>query len=610
MLSPAYSPLRPLSKGAVLAARYEVLRVLGSGSLGTTYLARDRELGGSRVALKVLHASLFSDEQVVAELKNRVGQIRQLSHPNVCRCYDLIALAESSWLIAMEYVPGGSLSEIWQKLRGQRLRAAEALHIGVQILRGLQFAHQAGVVHGNLHPGNILVSREGGVKVADFLINSAIAPELGLTRSRTMLGVPRYLAPEQISAESAQPESDVFAAAVIIAELLGDVRAQSASVVEQMSQQFELSLAHFGLSESNLSPELALSLSQALTAEVSGRPENFDALLAALERELSKSSVSGRATITEIQGLSAKLFTEQDIGRYRPLRITLLFLALVAMISALGQDNVKSRVMTTALVLERALGIDLSSAYRYLRLPPVSVNNPDAIRNAVGYPKPWLLTGVLRAGGEINPTGTSTKSPLEYIYETGSAGSDDADNQGHKLSTLRDSGYMPALSVGSSERLLMHRSIRERNLSFTHQLITLFPLYGLVRDDQGKNALDLASELNASAAVNKFLEANLSMCTVEPGTGRSAAHWAAMGGSIEALEVLRFRNCVLLHADAQGKTPIHLALESARDRDLVRTLELLLSAGKALPPLTADLEALAAKRGVLPTLTKFTARHD
>ena len=611
MLQLAHSPLRPPTKGTVLAERYEVIRALGSGCLGTTYLARDRELGGSRVALKLLHANLLSDEQVLAELKNRVGQIRQLSHPNICRCYDLIGLGGSSWLIAMEYVPGGSLAELLQKIRGQRLRTAEALHLSAQLLRGLQFAHQAGIVHGNLHPGNILIGRDGAVKIADFLINSAIAPELGLTRSKTMLGIPRYLAPEQISASSAQIASDIFAASVIIAELLGDVRPQSQSVVEQMSQQFELSLASFGLSSSSCAPGIAASLQQCFCSVAADRPASVDGLLAAIERELAESSLSGKATLTEIQGLSAKLFTEQDIAHFKPLRATMLFLAIAGAVFSLGQDNVKTRIMTMALVVERGSGVDFAPVYRYLGLPVVSLNRGDAIRNAIEYPKPWLISGLLRAGARYDRADATQKSPLEYIFDAAVAvGADDADNQGHKLKAANETGYSPDLTPGSSEQLLLHRSIRARALDYSHQLLNYFPQYGKVRDDQRRTALDLAAELNFRAGITQLLDADDAICSVDSETGRSAIHWAALSGANEALQELIAKRCISMLADANGKTPLHLALELAPDRDVRRTVELLLSVLASPPVLTKEFEELAVKRGVHSLFVSREAARD
>jgi eukaryotic-like serine/threonine-protein kinase len=189
-------------------ARYELERELGRGGMAVVYAARDTEMG-RRVALKVLATHLAGDEAFRTRFLREARIAGSLAHPNLVRVYD-IAEHDGVPCIVMELLEGGTLEE-------GRLSTEEA----TQVADGLAYAHARGVVHRDLKPGNLLRTRDGVLKIADFGIARA-AEETRVTQIGTVLGTLRYLAPEQAEGRDVGPEADVYSLAVVLDELLAE----------------------------------------------------------------------------------------------------------------------------------------------------------------------------------------------------------------------------------------------------------------------------------------------------------------------------------------------------------------------------------------------------
>ncbi|WP_234401783.1 Stk1 family PASTA domain-containing Ser/Thr kinase [Thermobifida halotolerans] len=203
--------------GTTLAGRYRVDSRIANGGMATVFLAHDLRLD-RRVALKVMHSNLARDPQFVQRFINEALAVAKLSHPNVVQVYDQGSDRGHVYL-AMEYVPGQTLRE---SLRARtRFSPVEALRIMVPVLAGLGAAHQAGMVHRDMKPENVLITRDGRIKVADFGLARAVeASQQGLTKTGTLMGTAAYLAPEQITHSTADARSDVYACGIMLYELL------------------------------------------------------------------------------------------------------------------------------------------------------------------------------------------------------------------------------------------------------------------------------------------------------------------------------------------------------------------------------------------------------
>ncbi|TDD90721.1 Stk1 family PASTA domain-containing Ser/Thr kinase [Actinomadura darangshiensis] len=201
--------------GRVLDGRYRIESRIARGGMATVYVARDIRLDRI-VAIKVMHAGLASDEDFVTRFIGEAKAAAALSHPNVVAVYDQRTDGEHVFLV-MEYVKGNTLRDALTTLG--RLGPRAALEIMQPVLAALGAAHRAGLVHRDVKPENVLITEDGQVKVADFgLARAETASKM--TKTGMIIGTVGYLAPEQVLAGSADVRSDVYAAGIMLFELM------------------------------------------------------------------------------------------------------------------------------------------------------------------------------------------------------------------------------------------------------------------------------------------------------------------------------------------------------------------------------------------------------
>ena len=209
------SPVRVLAPGTSIGERYEVRGLLGTGGYAVVYRALDRELK-REIALKVLHHERLSPEGMV-RLRREAALARDAASPHIVRVFD-IGSAGPLVFLSMEAVAGESLRE---RLRRGPLPVAEAVRTGLQILDGLHALHRLGIIHRDLKPSNILVTGDGGVKLADFgLARRLDSDETRLTTTTALIGTVEYLAPEQVLRREADGRSDLYSFGVVLFEML------------------------------------------------------------------------------------------------------------------------------------------------------------------------------------------------------------------------------------------------------------------------------------------------------------------------------------------------------------------------------------------------------
>ncbi|MGB8951622.1 MAG: serine/threonine-protein kinase [Candidatus Aminicenantales bacterium] len=209
------TPFAELSRGSLFAGRYEVIEMLGRGGMGKVYKVYDRKVNEA-VALKILKPEIGFNEKAVERLKNELRYARKISHRNVCRMYDL-GTEEMTHFITMEYVEGEDLKAFMS--RAGQLTIGKVLRIVRQVCEGLVEAHRIGVVHRDLKPQNIMIDKEGNVRIMDFGLARSLETE-GLTGSGVMLGTPEYMSPEQVDLKEVDRRSDIYSLGIILYEML------------------------------------------------------------------------------------------------------------------------------------------------------------------------------------------------------------------------------------------------------------------------------------------------------------------------------------------------------------------------------------------------------
>ncbi len=221
--------------GEILESRYRILGLLGRGGMGEVYRADDLRLG-QQVALKFLPQSLGQDPVRLAQFHNEVRTARQVSHPNVCRVYDIgeVSTGDSGppqLFITMEYVDGEDLAALLRRIG--RFPEDKAIEIARQVCAGLAAAHDKGILHRDLKPANIMLDSAGRVRLMDFSLASVGA----VTDVRA--GTPAYMAPEQLQGREVTVRSDIFALGLVLYELFTGRRVFDAKTVAELVSQHE-----------------------------------------------------------------------------------------------------------------------------------------------------------------------------------------------------------------------------------------------------------------------------------------------------------------------------------------------------------------------------------
>ncbi len=218
--------------GVILGERYRIVGLLGKGGMGEVYRADDLKLGQA-VALKFLPKAVSGDEALLARFHAEVRLARQVSHPNVCRIYD-IGEIEGRHFLSMEYVDGEDLASLLKRIG--RLPVDKTVEIARQLCAGLHAAHEKGVLHRDLKPANVMLDGRGRVRITDFGL--AVAAEEAASLGE-ISGTPAYMAPEQLAGKPSSVRSDLYALGLVLYEVATGKRAFDAPTLAEMRRKHE-----------------------------------------------------------------------------------------------------------------------------------------------------------------------------------------------------------------------------------------------------------------------------------------------------------------------------------------------------------------------------------
>lgn len=264
--------------GKMLDNRYEILERIGTGGMAIVYKAKCHRLN-RLVAIKILKSDLAQNEEFRRRFNAESQAVAQLSHPNIVSVYDVSRGGDMEYIV-MELIDGITLKQYMEK-RGQ-LNWRESLHFITQIMRGLSHAHSRGIIHRDIKPQNIMVLRDGSVKVADFGI--ACLADSAQTLTQEALGSVHYISPEQAWGDRPDARSDIYSSGVVLYEMLtGRLPFEGESAVSVAIQH----LSSIPLAPREINPDipeqLELICMKAMAPDLEHRYQSADAMIADLE---------------------------------------------------------------------------------------------------------------------------------------------------------------------------------------------------------------------------------------------------------------------------------------------------------------------------------------
>jgi serine/threonine-protein kinase len=393
--------------GTLLGGRYRIIGLLGRGGMGEVYRATDLTLGQS-VALKFLPAEAAHNERLLERFAGEVRVARQVSHPNVCRVYDL-GEVDGVPYISMEYVDGEDLSSLLTRIG--RLPGDKALETARKICAGLAAAHDKGIIHRDLKPQNIMMNKRGEVVIMDFGL-AAIADQLSGAEARN--GTPAYMAPEQLKGAEVTARSDIYALGLVLYELFTGRRPYDAKTVPQLLAQQEAGqLTNMSSIATDIDPSVEKAIRRCLDPDPLRRPPTALAVSSALPGgdPLAAALAAGETPSPELVAAAGK-------QEGMPLKYSIPCFAVVVL-AVLGAPIIKQN--TSAMmhssqyspeVLEQKAR-DYAAAFGYAKKPAdtaISINHRGGLVNMLrGKPEPrqwdmWLESEApLMAGYRESP---------------------------------------------------------------------------------------------------------------------------------------------------------------------------------------------------------------
>ena len=344
----------------MLARRYRIVGLLGRGGMGEVYRADDLKLGRP-VALKLLPENVERDPGRLERFLNEVRLAVQVTHPNVCRVFD-IGEVDGRHYLSMEYVDGEDLASLLRRIG--RLPQDKAIEIARQLCAGITAAHEEGILHRDLKPANVMLDGRGRAKITDFGLAGAT---LGIEGIEARAGTPGYMAPEQLAGEKLTPRTDIYALGLVLYELFtGKAAFEAATATELERKKSDTAPSSPSSHVDNLDPAVERTILRCLEPDPKRRPDSALAVAAALPGgdPLAAALAAGETPSPEMVAAAGGEGALSARRAWTMLTATLLAIAAIVVVSPSSTDLGLSKLSKSADVLRaRAQDIAIKNGY-------------------------------------------------------------------------------------------------------------------------------------------------------------------------------------------------------------------------------------------------------
>ena len=374
-VTPALPGLGRFVPGTLLASRYKIVALLGAGGMGEVYRADDLTLG-QPVALKFLPPELAGNPERLVRFRAEVRTARQVSHPNVCRVYDILE-SEGYHFLSMEYVDGEDLASLLRRIG--RLPQDKGIEIARQLCAGLAAAHDRHVLHRDLKPANVMVDGRGHARITDFGIATIVGD------ADQLAGTPSYLAPELLHGQPPTTKSDLYALGLVLHEIFtGKPVFAPGSLLDIAQAHRERDASQVTTTAPDLDPALDRVVARCLDPNPDARPASALAVAAALPGgdPLAVALARGETPAPEVVAAAG------GEGALRPAVAATLTAAALILLFAVVWANDRTSLLNIAPMPLR---------------PDVLRDRAEQLLRQVGYPD---APGNVASGFELSPFAT------------------------------------------------------------------------------------------------------------------------------------------------------------------------------------------------------------
>jgi beta-lactam-binding protein with PASTA domain/tRNA A-37 threonylcarbamoyl transferase component Bud32 len=379
--------MEPVNDPRLYSNRYQVTHLIARGGMAIVYRAQDTLLNRA-VALKILYPELSEDPLFVERFRREAQAAANLSHPNIVPVFDW-GEDGGTYFIVMELVDGTSLAEMLRG--GATLTPSRSAQIVAQVAAALGYAHRSGVVHRDVKPGNILITRDGQVKVTDFGIAQAVSSEDHLAEAGSVMGTATYFSPEQAEGAAVDGRSDVYSLGVVLYEMLvGRPPFIGDTPVEVSSQHVRNTVPPLSQFSSSVPHDLEAIVMEALAKSPSNRYQSADELRADLIRFSEGQPVHAAMRDTAFFGedatravaavagertRSVPVMTgpRTDVRRRRGVSYSGILLVVVVLLIVAGAIIFFEHNKTTTTAMPNLIGQQLTAAKKTLKSDDISI---------------------------------------------------------------------------------------------------------------------------------------------------------------------------------------------------------------------------------------------
>ncbi len=418
-----------ISGGRFFAGRYEIVELLGRGSRGLVYRARDRELNNQQVALKLLVNESIAGPKALRQLRREVLYAREIKSPYVVQIFEFSFGKESPPFIVLECVEGGNLRDRLRKAEFAAIPIEERFELFRQVCLGVQAAHEAGIVHRDIKPENILLTSNGTPKITDFGFARLLHTEYTLTQTEETIGTPLYMAPEQFQGRPGGVQSDIYSLGILAFEMCtGKPPYREESFMALGASHIKKPFPVEELRECNVPPWLESLIARATVKAPTQRQQSLNEIIRELEMHspgtLLNASREHAGELLKLQRAAARFRTKRKLDRYATRNIRYGIPAFICFLILCTNLLHRAAGNATYIIfpVEKYFGLNLSPLSKLFSVP-WSVRRPEdlfRIIEAANDAKSrkalvaWAQTGI--ADDVYNESGDT---PLSYAARLG-----------------------------------------------------------------------------------------------------------------------------------------------------------------------------------------------